>query len=214
MGLKAGLWLWLPWWWDSKETTCNMGDLGSVPGWGRSPGGGHGNPLQYSCMENPMDRGALWAHGAAKSRTQLRNFHFWLWVLSGEYFFSPLISRVATYYKSFHAFLRKFVCLFVSFVLWFFFLFFCSSALPCECGLLIFQVPVRVEGCIPISSSSGWPLIFHNELEWVLGFESALLLMGYKIEAQDSPGWTDPLRLDPDFRLYLSPWSIASTLFC
>ena len=127
MGLKAGLWLWLPWWWDSKETTCNMGDLGSVPGWGRSPGGGHGNPLQYSCMENPMDRGALWAHGAAKSRTQLRNFHFWLWVLSGEYFFSPLISRVATYYKSFHAFLRKFVCLFVSFVLCFFFVCFFAA---------------------------------------------------------------------------------------
>ena len=34
------------------------GDVGSVPGWGRSPGGGHGNPLQYSCLENPMDRGA------------------------------------------------------------------------------------------------------------------------------------------------------------
>ena len=119
MGLKAGLWLWLPWWWDSKETTCNMGDLGSFPGLGRSPGGGHGNLLQYSCLENPMDRGALWAHGAAKSRTQLRNFHFWLWVLSGEYFFSPLISKVATYYKSFHDFLRKFVCLFVSFVLCF-----------------------------------------------------------------------------------------------
>ena len=53
MGLKAGLWLWLPWWWDSKETTCNMGDLGSFPGLGRSPGGWHGNLLQYSCLENP-----------------------------------------------------------------------------------------------------------------------------------------------------------------
>ena len=36
-------------------------DAGSIPGWGRSPGGGHGNPLQYSCLENPMDRGAWWA---------------------------------------------------------------------------------------------------------------------------------------------------------
>ena len=38
---------------DSKESTCNAGDLGSIPGFGRSPGGGHGNPFQYSCLENP-----------------------------------------------------------------------------------------------------------------------------------------------------------------
>ena len=44
-------------------------------GWGRSPGGGHGNPLQYSCLENPMDRGAWWAtvHGVSKSWTQLKH---------------------------------------------------------------------------------------------------------------------------------------------
>ena len=41
-----------------KESTCNAGDLGSIPGLGRSLGGGHGNPLQYSCLENAMDRGA------------------------------------------------------------------------------------------------------------------------------------------------------------
>ena len=48
-----------------------MGDVGSVSGWGRSPGGGHGNPLQYFCLENLMDRGACWApvHGVAKSLT-------------------------------------------------------------------------------------------------------------------------------------------------
>ena len=58
---------------DDKEYTCNVGDLGSVPGLGRSPGGGHGNPLQYPCLENPMDRGAWWAtvHGVAKSQTRL-----------------------------------------------------------------------------------------------------------------------------------------------
>ena len=58
---------------DSKESTCNVGDLCLIPGLGRSPEGGHGNPLQYSCLENPVDRGALWAtvHGVAKSRTQL-----------------------------------------------------------------------------------------------------------------------------------------------
>ena len=41
---------------DGKQSACNAGDLGSVPGSGRSPGGGNGNPLQYSCLENPMDR--------------------------------------------------------------------------------------------------------------------------------------------------------------
>ena len=54
-----------------KESACNVGDLGSIPELGRSPGGGHGNPLQYSCLENPMDRGAQLAtvHGVAKSWT-------------------------------------------------------------------------------------------------------------------------------------------------
>ena len=44
---------------DSKEFTCNAGDLGSNPGPGRSPGGGHGNPLQYSCLENPHGQRSL-----------------------------------------------------------------------------------------------------------------------------------------------------------
>ena len=43
---------------NDKESACNVGDLGSIPGLGRSPGEGHGNPLQYSCLENPIDRGA------------------------------------------------------------------------------------------------------------------------------------------------------------
>ena len=49
----------------------NIRDTGSIPGLGRSPGGGHGNPLQYSCLENPMDRGAWWAmvHRVEKNRT-------------------------------------------------------------------------------------------------------------------------------------------------
>ena len=66
----------LPWWLSGKESTCNsgdIGDVGSIPGLGRSPGEGNGNPLQYSCWENPMDRGASWAtvHGVAKSQTRL-----------------------------------------------------------------------------------------------------------------------------------------------
>ena len=48
---------------DSKEFACNVGDLGLILGLGRSPGGGNGNPLQYSCLENSMDRGAWWAPG-------------------------------------------------------------------------------------------------------------------------------------------------------
>ena len=54
---------------DSKESACNAGDLGLIPGSGRSPGEGNGYPLQCSCLENPMDRGAWWAtvHGVAES---------------------------------------------------------------------------------------------------------------------------------------------------
>ena len=56
---------------------CNAGDLGSIPGLGRSSGEGNGDPLQYSCLENSMDRGAWWAivHGVTKSRTWLTNAH-------------------------------------------------------------------------------------------------------------------------------------------
>ena len=61
----------LPWWLSSKESACNAGDAGSIAGSGRYPGEGKGNPLQDSCLENPMDRGALWAtvHGVTKSWT-------------------------------------------------------------------------------------------------------------------------------------------------
>ena len=55
---------------DGKESICHAGDLGLISGSGRSPGEGNGYPLQYSCLENPMDRGAWWAtvHGVAKSQ--------------------------------------------------------------------------------------------------------------------------------------------------
>ena len=61
---------------EVKASACNAGDLGLILGSGRSPGEGNGNPLQYSCLENPMDRGAWWAivHGVAESRTQLSDF--------------------------------------------------------------------------------------------------------------------------------------------
>ena len=66
---------------EVKASTCNAGDLGSIPGSGRSPGEGNGNPLHYSCLENPMDGGDLWAtvHRVAKSRTRLSDFTFTTW---------------------------------------------------------------------------------------------------------------------------------------
>ena len=69
----------LPQWLSSKESNNNVGDSGSVPGLGRSSGEGHGNPLRYSCLENPHGQRSLAgygckesAHGIAKSRTQLK----------------------------------------------------------------------------------------------------------------------------------------------
>ena len=61
---------------EVKTPACNVGDLGLIPGLGRSPGEGTGNPLQYSCLENPMDGEAWWAtvHGVAKNQTRLSDF--------------------------------------------------------------------------------------------------------------------------------------------
>ena len=67
---------------EVKASACNVGDLGLIPGSGRSAGEGNGNLLQDSCLENPMDGGTWWAtvHGVTKSRTQLSDFtslHFY-----------------------------------------------------------------------------------------------------------------------------------------
>ena len=66
---------------DGKESVCNVGDPGSIPGLGRSPGEGNSNPLQYSCLKNSMDRGAWWAtvHGVTKTEqiTQRQNKQEW-----------------------------------------------------------------------------------------------------------------------------------------
>ena len=63
---------------EVKVSACNAEDLGSIPGLGRYPGEGNGNPLQYSCLENPMDGGAWWAtvHGVAESQTRMSDFTF------------------------------------------------------------------------------------------------------------------------------------------
>ena len=70
MGFRGGA--------DDKESACNAGDLGSIPGLGRSPGEVNGNPLEYSCLENSMDRGAWRAtvHGITKIRTRLSDYTF------------------------------------------------------------------------------------------------------------------------------------------
>ena len=82
-GVKSNTCWRLPWWLSSKEATCcagDTGDAGLIPEWGRSPGGGSGNPLQYSCLENPMDRGAWRAEvhkRVAKNWTQLKRRRQW-----------------------------------------------------------------------------------------------------------------------------------------
>ena len=69
--VESSLFLGFPGGSEVKACARHAGDLGSIPGSGRFPGEGNGNPLQYSCLENPMDRGAWWAtvHGVAKSQT-------------------------------------------------------------------------------------------------------------------------------------------------
>ena len=63
---------------EVKASACNVGDPGLIPGLGRSPGEGNGNPLQYSCLENPIEGGAWWAtvHRVTKSQTRLSDFTF------------------------------------------------------------------------------------------------------------------------------------------
>ena len=86
-----------------EESACKVGDLGLTPGSGRSPGRGHGNPLQYSCLENPRDRGAWWAtvHGVTKNWTRpwlaykarCRVVRYLAWSWSGDESW-PWVSRL------------------------------------------------------------------------------------------------------------------------
>ena len=88
---------------DNKESACNAGDLGSIPGLGRCPGEGNGYPLQYSCLENSTDRGTWQAtvHGVAKSRTWLSDLHLyvtlrWNKCLKTWYLMKPDISSTSS----------------------------------------------------------------------------------------------------------------------
>ena len=76
-----------------KNLPVNAGQLGLIPGSGRPPGGGNGHPLQYSCLENPMDGGAWWAsvHGVAKNWTRLSDFTF-------TFHFHALEKEMATHF--------------------------------------------------------------------------------------------------------------------
>ena len=91
---------------DDKESSCNAGDLGSIPGSGRFPRGGHGNPLQYSCMENPMDRGAWRA-------TVHRVTRSWAWLKR------LTCIHVIICYIQFYAFVLKCFCVCIKILLCF-----------------------------------------------------------------------------------------------
>ena len=85
----------LPQWLSGKESACKSGasgDTSSIPRSGRSPGGGHGNPLQYSQLENPLDRGAWQAmvHSVAKSQTQLKRLSTGVFLESPCSFYDPI----------------------------------------------------------------------------------------------------------------------------
>ena len=84
---------------EVKASACNVGDLGSIPVMGRSPGEGNGNPLQYSCLANPMDGGAWWAYSPRATKSNFTfTFKFlliWTWNCSlySQLLFMPLLSR-------------------------------------------------------------------------------------------------------------------------
>ena len=81
---------------EVKASVCNSGDLGLIPGSGRYPGEGNGNPLQYSCLENPMDGGDWWAtvHGVTKSQTRLSDFTFTSFLFFPWYLLWPSYSVI------------------------------------------------------------------------------------------------------------------------
>ena len=97
---------------DGKESACNARDPGLIPGLGRSPGEGNGNPLQYSCLENPIDGGAWWAavHGVAKSWTRLSYICMHSFKKNSRFLFEK--SKIHCKYlknESFHKYFRNFM---------------------------------------------------------------------------------------------------------
>ena len=87
----------VPQWFSGKESACNAGDTrdrGLIPRWGRSPGRGHSNPLQYFCQEDPMGRGAWWdpLHRVAKSWTGLKRLSMYARLVTAELQIIPILS--------------------------------------------------------------------------------------------------------------------------
>ena len=133
---------------NGKASACNAGDLGSIPGLGRSLGEGNGNPLQYSYLENPRDGGAWWAtvHGVAKSQTRLSDFtsllHFTSFILS-----ATAKCRGLTCYLTY-----VFKCginIFLMFILFYLlFLVTMSIDFPCAAvsGIFMFYLLLLIEG--------------------------------------------------------------------
>ena len=83
----------LPWWFSSKESTCSAGDADSIPEFGRSPGRGNGNPLQCSCQEISMDRGAQWIQSIGLQRV----WHHWATEHTHKYILSIIIMMQYTW---------------------------------------------------------------------------------------------------------------------
>ena len=83
---------------DGNKSACNVGDPGSIPGSGRSPGEGHGSPFQYSCLENSVDRGAWWATvlGITKSDTTERQHFYCLRMLNSLCYRIELYSSIVS----------------------------------------------------------------------------------------------------------------------
>ena len=146
-----------------KESACNAGDLGSIPGSGRSPGKGNGNSLQYSCLENPMDRGAWWAIVHTVTRVE----HDWSDLAAAWYFFVNSLSFLC---KCPLAFLLSFI-LFLFTVLRVAFMFYESEVTqscptlcdPLDCSLPGFSVHGILQArklewvTISFSRGSSWP---------------------------------------------------------
>ena len=95
-----------------KNLPANAGDKGSITGLGRSPGGGLGNPLQYSCLENPMDRGAWWptVHGVTDSWTQLKQLSMYM-----QYIYIYIYTHTHNTYKTYiyNIYIYNSICVYI-----------------------------------------------------------------------------------------------------
>ena len=105
-------------WLSNKESSCNAGDAGSIPGWERSPGEGNGSPLQYSCLGNPMDRGAWWVtlYRVTKSWTWLSDWTTTPYLTSTIVNILPILFHLSSHFPPFfleqqtlHYFTTKYV---------------------------------------------------------------------------------------------------------